>query len=124
MAEQISGWGAPRIHGELEELGLVVSERTVSRYLQALGKDRHRGQDWITFLNNHRDVLAAMDFSTVPTATFRVLYVFFVIEHGRRRIVHWNVTEHPTSDWVIQQLREAFPREPIRMGSTTSGRST
>jgi len=76
MAEENSEWGAPRIHGELEKLGFVVSERTVSRYLQALGEDRHRGQDWITFLNNHRDVLAAMDFFTVPTATFRVLYVF------------------------------------------------
>jgi len=76
MAEENSGWGAPRIHGELEKLGFVVSEQTVSRYLQALGRDRHRGQDWVAFLSNHRDVLGAVDFFTVPTATFRVLYVF------------------------------------------------
>ena len=64
---------------------------------------------WAAFLRNHRDVIVAMDFFTVPTLTFRVLYCFFVIEHGRRRIVHFSVTEHPTGPWIVQQLMEAFP---------------
>jgi hypothetical protein len=64
---------------------------------------------WAAFLRNHREVITAMDFFTVPTLTFRVLYCFFVIEHGRRKILHFNVTEHPTGSWIVQQLREAFP---------------
>jgi hypothetical protein len=68
-----------------------------------------RRQNWRTFLKNHREVIAAMDFFTVPTATFRTLYVLFVIGHGRRDIAHWNITEHPSAQWVNQQLREAFP---------------
>jgi transposase InsO family protein len=64
---------------------------------------------WATFLRNHREIITAMDFITVPTLTFRVLYCFFVIEHGRRKILHFNVTDHPTSAWITQQLREAFP---------------
>jgi putative transposase len=68
---------------------------------------------WATFLQNHREVLAAMDFFTVPTVTFRVLYCFFVIEHERRKILHCNVTQYPTAEWIVQQLREAFP-EPCR----------
>ena len=66
---------------------------------------------WVAFLRNHREAIAGMDFFTVPTATMRVLYGFFVIHHGRRRIVHFNATYHPTAKWVIQQLREAFPFE-------------
>jgi putative transposase len=102
-------WRAPRIHGELLHLGLKVSERSVSRCLRFLPRPSERRQSWMTFLRNHRDVLAAMDFLTVPTATFRILYVLFVIRHGRREIVHVNVTTRPTASWVIQQLREAFP---------------
>jgi len=68
--------------------------------------------DWKTFLANHREVLAAMDFFTVPTASFRLLYVFFVLHHDRRRIVQFGVTEHPTAPWVMQQLRNAFPCDP------------
>jgi putative transposase len=64
---------------------------------------------WLSFLANHREAIAAFDFFTVPTLTFQLLYCFFVIEHGRRRLLHFNVTRHPTSDWVVQQLREAFP---------------
>jgi transposase InsO family protein len=64
---------------------------------------------WLAFLRNHREAIAALDLFTVPTATFRVLYCFFVIEHQRRRILHFNVTRHPSADWVVQQLREAFP---------------
>ena len=104
-----NGWGAPRIHGELVKLGFSVSERTVSRYMRKHGRSPERRQSWLTFLRNHREVIVAMDFFTVPTATFRVLYVWFAIRHSRREIVHWSVTESPTSPWVVQQLREAFP---------------
>ncbi len=104
-----NGWGAPRIHGELQKLGFRVSERTVSRYMRRLRRSPERGQSWLTFLRNHREVIVAMDFFTVPTATFRVLYVWFAIRHSRREIVHCSVTESPTSPWVVQQLREAFP---------------
>jgi hypothetical protein len=66
-------------------------------------------KSWLTFLQNHREVIAAFDFFTVPTVTFQLLYCFFVIEHGRRRILHFNVTDHPTAEWVVQQPRETFP---------------
>ena len=108
MAEENPGWGAPRIHGELLKLGLDVSERTVSRYLRRLSPPLNAGRLWAAFLRNQREIIAAMDFFTVPTLTFRVLYCFFVIEHGRRRILHFNVTEHPTGPWIVQQLRETF----------------
>ncbi len=104
-----NGWGAPRIHGELLKLGFMASERTVSRYMRKHGRSPGRRQSWLTFLRNHREVMVAMDFFTVPTATFRVLYVWFAIRHSRREIVHWSVTESPTSPWVVQQLREPFP---------------
>jgi transposase InsO family protein len=109
MVEENAGWGAPRVHGELLKLGFDVSECTVSRYLRRLYPREQARKLWAAFLRNHRDVIVAMDFFTVPTLTFRVLYCFFVIEHGRRRIVHFNVTEHPTGPWIVQQLREAFP---------------
>ena len=102
-------WGAPRIHGEILKLGLNVSERTVSRYLRSIRPRRSPGASWKTFLENHREVLAAMDFFIVPTVTFRLLYVLLVIQHDRRKVLHVNVTAHPTAAWVIQQLREAFP---------------
>jgi putative transposase len=100
-------WGAPRIHGELLKLGIEVAESTVGKYMQ-----RHRkppSQTWRTFLSNHLAQMASMDFFTVPTATFRVLFVLVVLSHARRRIVHFAVTEHPTQEWTLQQLREAFP---------------
>jgi transposase InsO family protein len=109
MACENATWGAPRIHGELLKLGFKVSERTVSRYLPQIRPGRGAIREWGTFLRNHRDVLAAMDFFTVPTVTFRVLTVWFLIHHGRRRIMHFSVTEHPTAPWVMQQLRESFP---------------
>ena len=92
-------------------MGLEISESTVSRYLAQGGSPRDSGQRWLTFLKNHREALAAMDFFTVPTATFRVLYCFFVISHGRRNILHFNVTEHPSCAWIVQQRREAFPED-------------
>jgi hypothetical protein len=102
-------WGAPKIHGELLKLGFMVSERSVSRYLRAVKRRGDPGKRWLVFLRNHREVIVALDFFTVPTVSFRVLYCLFVIEHARRRILHFHVTAHPNSDWVVQQLREAFP---------------
>jgi transposase InsO family protein len=102
-------WGAPRIHGELKMLGFDISERTVLRWMRRAPRDPEPAKRWGAFLSNHREVIAAMDFFTVPTLSFGVLYCFFVIAHDRRRILQLNVTKHPTSAWVIQQLREAFP---------------
>jgi putative transposase len=100
-------WGAPRIHGELLKLGIVISERTVSRLMP---KDRKPpSQTWRAFLNNHLNDLVSIDFFTVPTVTFRVLFVLVVLSHHRRRVVHSNVTEHPTAIWTAQQMVEAFP---------------
>ena len=102
-------WGAPRIHGELLMLGFDVSERTISRWMKRAPRDPKPATRWLAFLRNHREEIAAMDFFTVPTITFSALYCFFVISHDRRRILHFNVTKHPTSLWIVQQLREAFP---------------
>jgi transposase InsO family protein len=104
-------WGAPRIHGELKMLGFDISERTVSRWMRKAPRNPEPAKQWKAFLSNHREAIAAMDFFTVPTFTFGVLYGFFVITHNRRRILHFNVISHPTSEWVAQQLREAFPYE-------------
>ena len=109
MVTQNSTWGAPRIHGELKMLGFDVSERTVLRWMRKAPRNPEPAKRWTAFLNNHREAIAAMDFFTVPTLTLRVIYCFFVIAHDRRRILHFNVTRHPTSEWVSQQLREAFP---------------
>ena len=111
MAKENPTWGAPRIHGELLKLGFEVSERTVSRYLAQVGRNGDARKRWLVFLKNHREVIAAMDFFTVPTVMFRVLYCFFVISHSRRKVLHFNATEHPTSPWIVQQLREAFPED-------------
>ena len=102
-------WGAPRIHGELQKLGLEIAQATVSKYLV-----RHRAppsQTWRTFLDNHLRSLVSVDFFTVPTVTFKVLFVFVVLAHHRRRVVHVNVTDAPTTQWTAQQLVEAFPWE-------------
>ena len=81
----------------------------MARYLRRIRRRGDPARRWLTFLQNHREVIAAFDFFTVPTVTFQLLHCFFVIEHGRRRILHFNVTSHPTAEWVVQQLREAFP---------------
>ena len=109
LAQENLDWGAPRIHGALRKLGFVVSERTVARYLRRIQRRGDPAKRWLAFLRNHREAIAALDLFTVPTATFRALYCLFVMEHGRRRILHFNVTRHPSADWVVQQLREAFP---------------
>ncbi len=101
------GWGAPRIHGELLKLGFEISQATVSKYL--VRRTKPPSQSWRSFLNNHLWDIAAIDFFTVPTATFQVVYVFVILQHGRRRILHVNVTSHPTSLWTAQQIIEAFP---------------
>ena len=110
MKLENAGWGAPKIHGELLKLGFNVSERTVARYLRGLRpRTRKHDQQWKAFLANHREAIVAFDFFTVSTLTFKLLYCFLIIEHGRRKILHCNVTAHPTSEWVVQQLKEAFP---------------
>src|SRR5467141_635591 len=105
-------WGAPRIHGELLMLGFDVSERTISRWMKRAPRDPEPAKRWLTFLSNHREAIAAMDFFTVPTLTFGVLYCFFVIGHDRRKILHFNVTRNPHALWVVQQLREAGAYKP------------
>jgi transposase InsO family protein len=92
-------------------LGFDISERSVLRWMRKAPRNPEPARRWAAFLSNHREAIAAMDFFTVPTLTFGVLYCFFVIAHNRRRILHCNVTKHPSSAWVIQQLREAFPYE-------------
>src|SRR5947209_15880462 len=100
-------WGAPRIHGELRKLGIAVAQSTVTRYLPRPRKPP--SQTWRTFLTNHLAQTVAIDFFTVPTATFRVLFVFVALSHERRRVVHFGVTGYPTQEWTMQQMREAFP---------------
>jgi transposase InsO family protein len=109
MARENPTWGAPKIHGELLKLGFELSERSVSRYLHNIERHGDPAKRWLAFLRNHREAIVALDFFTVSTVRFQVLYCLFVIEHARRRIVHFHVTPHPDSDWVVQQLREAFP---------------
>jgi hypothetical protein len=94
-------------------LGFDIAERTVSRWMRKAPRNPEPAKQWKAFLNNHREAIVAMDFFTVPTLTFDVLYCFFVIAHNRRRILHFNVTRHPTSEWVSQQLREAFPYDSV-----------
>ena len=109
MSEENPTWGAPKVHGEILKLGFVVPEKTVARYLRHVRRHGNPAKRWLAFLQNHREVIVALDFFTVPTVTFRLLYCFFVIGHGRLRILHFNVTRHPTAEWVVQQLRETFP---------------
>lgn len=100
-------WGAPRIHGELLKLGIEISQAAVSKYMMRPSKPPP--PTWRAFLRNHLECLASVDFFVVPTATFRILFVFVVLQHQRRRIVHFGVTVSPTSQWTSQQIREAFP---------------
>lgn len=100
-------WGSPRIVGELRKLGIEVAKSTVEKYRVPLRKPPT--PTWKTFLNNHRQDLVSLDFFTVPTATYKVLFVLLILSHERRRVVHVNVTEHPTAEWTAQQVLEAFP---------------
>ena len=116
MAGENPSWGEERIANELLlKLGLRVSPRTIRKYLPespaAPAGSPHRDQRWSTFLKNHADVIIACDFCVVASATFRILYVLVVMEHASRRIIHLNVTAHPTAAWTLQQLREAIPSD-------------
>jgi len=116
MALENPTWGQERIANELLlKLGLKVSPRTVRKYMpdHCVGRPGKRGQSqrWSTFIRNHAKGIIACDFCVVVTATFRVLYVFVVIEHASRRLLHVNVTAHPTAPWTLQQLREAIPAD-------------
>lgn len=109
MAHANPLWGAPRIHGELLKLGFTISQRSVARLMSRRRKPP--SQSWKTFLTNHVADLVAVDFFVVPTATFRILFVFVVLLHHRRQVVHFSVTSAPTSAWTAQQILEAFPED-------------
>ena len=102
-------WGAPRIHGELLKLGFEVSQSTVSKYLGRCY--RSRGQSWRTFINNHKDAIAAVDLFVVPTASFKLLYGLVILHLTRRELVWTNSTYHPTAAWIANQVSQAFPWE-------------
>src|ERR1039458_711030 len=111
MSRENPLWGAPHIHGELLKLGIEIGETSVAKYMV-----RHcppPSQTWRTFLDNHIKNLVSVDFFTVPTIRFQVLYVFLVLAHDRRRVLYFNVTAHPTAQWTGQQLREAFPFDQL-----------
>jgi len=101
-------WGAPRIHGELLKLGIEISERSVSGIIRR-NNPKAPSQTWKTFIKNHMPDMVAVDFLVVPTIRFKMLFVFVVLSHARRRVVHFNVTANPTAQWTAQQITEAFP---------------
>jgi len=109
IAKENPLWGAPHIHAELIHLGYTVSESTVGRYLRILFPDPRKRQNWKTFLRNHAGEIVGIDFSVVFTYKFNLFYILHFINHARRKIIHYNVTAHPTEDWICQQFREAFP---------------
>lgn len=102
-------WGAPRIHGELLKLGIDVAQSTVAKYMAK--RRRPPSPSWRTFLHNHADAIASIDLFVVPTITFKLLYGFVALGHGRRQLLFFAVTAHPTADWIARQLSEAFPWE-------------
>ena len=99
-------WGSKRIQAELAKLGIEVSDSTIRKYRP---RTRRGDQTWKTFLHNHAKDLIAVDFFVVPSATCRVLYVFLVLAHERRKVLHFNITDSPSAAWTAQQLAEAFP---------------
>lgn len=107
MANENPLWGVPRIHGEILKLGFDISESTVMRYISKKN-GRTSGQRWKTFLKNHTAEIISIDFLTVPTINFKLLHVLVFLSHQRRKIIHFNVTAHPTSEWTTQQLRNAL----------------
>ena len=109
MSRENPLWGAPKIHGELLKLGIDIGETSVSKYM--VRRRRPPSQTWRAFLENHMKSMVSVDFFTVPTVRFQILYVFLVLAHDRRRIIHFAVTAHPTAEWTAQQMREAFPWE-------------
>lgn len=109
MCRENATWGAPRIQSELQLLGFTVAESTFAKYM--IRPRKPPSQSWRTFLENHIGDIAAIDFLVVPTVRFRPLYCLVVLRHDRRRVVHFNVTQHPTARWTGQQIIEAFPYE-------------
>jgi len=107
MSRENPLWGAPRIHSELLKLGVKISQASVAKYM--VRSPKPPSQTWRTFLNNHGSQLVSVDFFTVHTVWFEILFVFIVLTHDRRRVVHFNVTAHPTAKWTAQQMLEAFP---------------
>ena len=107
MASENPLWGAPRIHGELSMLGFEIAQSTVSKYMMR-GR-RPPSRSWKTFLQNHAEAIAAVDMFVVPTLTFERLFAFLVLGHGRRQLLWFEVTRHPTAEWLAQQITEAFP---------------
>jgi transposase InsO family protein len=107
MSLQNPLWGAPRLHGELVKVGYEIAQSTVAKYM-ARGRGGG-GQNWKAFLRNHAGEIASIDMLTVPTIAFDVLYAFVVLGHGRRKILHVEVTDHPTAAWLSRQIVEAFP---------------
>jgi transposase InsO family protein len=108
MAMQNPTWGEERIADELLlNIGIRVSPRTVRRYLpKAPQRPADPKQRWMTFVRNHAKAIIACDFFIAATATFQLVYVFLIMEVGTRRLLHYNVTRHPTADWTLQQFRE------------------
>jgi len=107
MSRENPLWGAPRIHGELVMLGFEVAQSTVSKYMARPSKPP--SQSWKTFLQNHAEAIAAIDICVVPTLTFERLFAFLVLGHGRRQLLWFEVTRHPTAEWLARQITEAFP---------------
>jgi hypothetical protein len=107
MSEENPLWGAPRIHGELLKIGFELAESTVSKYM--IRRRRPPSQSWRTFLRNHAEAIAAIDLCVVPTVRFERLFAFIIIGHGRRQLLWFAVTRHPTAEWLAQQIVEAFP---------------
>ena len=107
MSRENPLWGASRIHGELLKLGFAVAQSTVSRYMVRGRKPP--SQSWKTFLRNNADAIAAIDMCVVPTVTFDRLFAFLVVGHGRRQLLWFDVTRHPTAEWLARQITEAFP---------------
>jgi transposase InsO family protein len=107
MSKENSQWGAARIHGELLMLGFEVAQSTVSKYMVRGGPPPSQG--WKTFLQNHTEAIAAIDMCVVPTLTFDLLFAFLVLGHGRRQLLWFEVTRHPTAEWLARQITEAFP---------------
>jgi putative transposase len=102
-------WGSPRVVGELVKLGIHVAKATVEKYM--IRPRKPPSPTWRAFLDNHAKELVSVDFFVVPTVAFKVLFVFIVLAHAQRRIVHFNVTEHPTAQWTAHQISEAVPWE-------------
>jgi len=111
MSRENPTWGAPRIQSELKLLGHEAADSTVAKYM--IKHKKPPSQTWRSFLKNHVKQIAAVDFFTVPTVRFQILYCFIVLRHHRRRIVHFNITMHPTARWTAQQIIEAFPYDTV-----------